>query len=67
LPAAATPGREAELIPPRALEPSIPEVFDTAVVNMLARRPEDRFQNADELLARLAQIKHDPAWQTETA
>jgi serine/threonine protein kinase len=59
--------REAELIPPRALEPSIPEVFDAAVRKMLARRPEDRFQNADELLARLAQIKHDPAWQTETA
>lgn len=39
--------------PPRQLNPLIPEPIDRACMRLLAKRPEDRFANADEFIRAL--------------
>ncbi len=48
--------REAKLQPPRKFQLSIPAGFERIVLTMLARRPEDRYQHADQLLAELDRV-----------
>ena len=40
--------RDAEIEPPRALDPEIPEALDALVMRALRRDPADRFQTADD-------------------
>jgi serine/threonine protein kinase len=49
--------REAPLESPKKYQLSIPTRFERVVLTMLARRPEDRYQTATQLLAALAGIK----------
>jgi serine/threonine-protein kinase len=53
--------REAPPAPPRQYQKSMPEDFEAAVFTLLAKRREDRFQTAGELLRELAKIDPDPA------
>ena len=39
---------------PRRLDPSIPESFERVALKALAKRPDDRFQSADEMAATLS-------------
>jgi serine/threonine protein kinase len=48
--------QEGTLIKPRQRQPSIPQVLEAAVVRMLARRQEDRYPTAAELVADLERI-----------
>jgi pSer/pThr/pTyr-binding forkhead associated (FHA) protein len=48
--------RNAEPVPPRKYQMSIAGLFEGVVQKMLAKRPEDRFQSADELLAALDKV-----------
>lgn len=41
---------------PRDLNPAISEAFEAIILRMLEKRPEDRFQTADELAAALAPL-----------
>ena len=43
--------REGKLVKPSKYQPGIPAVFEAAVLKLLARRPEDRFPSAAEMLA----------------
>jgi serine/threonine protein kinase len=52
--------REAPPASPRKFQKSMPEVLQSAVLRLLAKRPEDRFQTAAELLGDLARIEPDP-------
>ena len=45
----------AEPVPPRQFQLSISSLFEGVVLKMLAKRPEQRFQSADDLLAQLGQ------------
>jgi serine/threonine protein kinase len=46
----------AEPVPPRETDPNIPAALEHAVLHMLAKKPEDRYQSAAELLAELEQL-----------
>jgi serine/threonine protein kinase len=48
--------REANPVPPTAYRPSIPVGFEKAILKMLAKRPEDRFQTPAELVRHLERI-----------
>ena len=39
--------------PLRELNPAVPEAYEAVVLKLLAKRPEDRFQTAEELIAAL--------------
>jgi pSer/pThr/pTyr-binding forkhead associated (FHA) protein len=43
--------REGKVVKPSKLQPGIPPSFERAVLKMMARRPEERFQTAEEMLA----------------
>ncbi|MCC6737539.1 MAG: protein kinase [Planctomycetia bacterium] len=43
--------------PPSAVNPDIPAGVSAVVMKMLAKRPEDRYQDADELLADLERVE----------
>lgn len=47
---------EAPLVPPRALEPSIPEALEAMILKALERDLEARFKDADEMLQALLPI-----------
>src|SRR5262249_37360061 len=48
--------RSAEPEKPKKYQMSIPELFEGVVLKMLAKRPEDRFQTATDLLKDLKRI-----------
>jgi serine/threonine protein kinase len=48
--------RQAEPAKPKKFQLSIPDLFEGAVLRMLAKRPEDRYQTADELLVDLERV-----------
>jgi serine/threonine protein kinase len=43
--------RQQEPSPPKQFQPSIPDAFEDAVLKMLAKKPEDRYQTAAQLIA----------------
>jgi serine/threonine protein kinase len=52
--------RQSAPAPLRAVQKSVPKVLESAVLKLLAKRPEDRFQTSSELLGELARIEPDP-------
>jgi serine/threonine-protein kinase len=52
--------RSTEPARPKELQPSIPETFERAILKMLSKRPEERFQTPAELLASLSTIAPEP-------
>lgn len=52
--------RGTDPVRPRQLQPNIPEPFEAAVLKLLAKKPEDRFQSPAELLDALARVSPDP-------
>jgi serine/threonine protein kinase len=56
LPEVITQIRRARPTPPRQLQPSVPEGFDSAVLKMLAGRPEDRYPTAAAMLGDLTRL-----------
>jgi serine/threonine protein kinase len=56
LPELARMVREAEPERPRESQMSINELFEDAVLRMIAKNPEDRFQSATHLLEELQKI-----------
>ncbi|MBT8496153.1 MAG: serine/threonine protein kinase, partial [Deltaproteobacteria bacterium] len=55
---------EGAVMPPSALCPNIPPPLDDIVMKALARRPEDRFQSAQELQSALEHFAHDAKLMT---
>jgi serine/threonine protein kinase len=51
--------QQGTLVKPRQRQSSIPPALDAAVVRMLARRPEDRYPTAAELVSDLGQIAEE--------
>ena len=45
------------LVPPVELNPLIPPLLDAAICRMMAKRPEDRFQSADDLIVALEEVE----------
>jgi serine/threonine protein kinase len=48
--------RNATPEPPKKYQMSIPDLFQGTIIKMMAKRPEERFQNATELLADLDRV-----------
>jgi serine/threonine protein kinase len=48
--------RQAEPAKPKKFQLSVPDLFEGAVLKMLAKRPEDRYQTPEEMLADLERI-----------
>jgi serine/threonine protein kinase len=48
--------RQAEPVNPKKYQLSIPDLFTGAVLQMLAKRPEDRFQSPDDLVTELERV-----------
>ena len=47
--------------PPMRFNPSVPAPFEVVVLRMLAKRPEDRFQSAQDLITQLEKVGGDSA------
>ncbi|MBC3887630.1 Stk1 family PASTA domain-containing Ser/Thr kinase [Acetobacterium paludosum] len=45
-----------QIVPPKELEPSIPESVNQIVLKLTMKKPDDRYQNADELMEDLETI-----------
>jgi serine/threonine protein kinase len=56
LPEIVTQIRQAEPVKPKTFQLSIPDLFEAAVLRMLAKRPEDRHRSPAELLVDLERI-----------
>ncbi len=52
---------------PRDFEPAVPETYARIVLRLLAKAPEDRYQDADELVADLRQAAGGGAWEAALA
>jgi serine/threonine protein kinase/class 3 adenylate cyclase len=50
--------------PPKEANPQVPEDLDAVTMQLLARKPEDRYRNADELIEDLEQViqGHPPSF-----
>jgi eukaryotic-like serine/threonine-protein kinase len=48
--------RQAEPVKPKKFQLSVPDIFEGAVLKMLAKKPEERYQTPSELLAELERI-----------
>lgn len=48
--------RQQEPVPPKKYQLAVPDMFQDVVLQMLAKRPEDRFQTARDLVTRLEQV-----------
>jgi serine/threonine protein kinase len=48
--------RQADPVKPKKYQLSIPDLFEGTVLKMLAKRPDDRFQNAKGMLAELERV-----------
>jgi pSer/pThr/pTyr-binding forkhead associated (FHA) protein len=48
--------RQAEPVKPKKFQLSVPDIFEGAVLKMLAKRPEERYQTPSELLAELERV-----------
>lgn len=48
---------EDEPVPPKAIVPGMHEAFSDLILRMMAKRPHDRFHDADELLATLEDVQ----------
>jgi serine/threonine-protein kinase len=51
--------REGKVVKPSQIQRGIPAAFEAAVLLMMARRPEDRFQTAAEMLAAVQHIAEE--------
>ncbi len=56
LPELITQIRTAEPEKPKKYQMAIPDLFQGTVLRLLAKRPEERFQTADDLLADLDRV-----------
>lgn len=54
-------------VPPQTLAPRIPAVFNTIIARLLAKNPDERYQNARELLIVLKNYKTPPPLQPGNA
>ncbi|MFF4604715.1 tetratricopeptide repeat protein [Streptomyces sp. NPDC001339] len=50
--------RDTAPTPPRTLRPDLPEAYERIVLDLLAKEPDDRPADADELVKRLAGARH---------
>ncbi len=46
-------------LPPKDVNPEVPEELDVVVARLLARDPEDRYRDADELIEDLGRVQRD--------
>jgi serine/threonine-protein kinase len=46
-------------LPPKDVNPEVPEELDVVVARLLARDPEDRYRDADELIEDLERVQRD--------
>jgi eukaryotic-like serine/threonine-protein kinase len=46
-------------LPPKDVNPEVPEELDAVVARLLARDPEDRYRDADELIEDLERVQRD--------
>jgi beta-lactam-binding protein with PASTA domain/class 3 adenylate cyclase/tRNA A-37 threonylcarbamoyl transferase component Bud32 len=54
-------------LPPKDVNPEVPEGLDAVATRLLARDPEDRYQDADELIVDLERVQRDePLAMAET-
>jgi serine/threonine protein kinase len=51
--------RAGEVERPKAIQPSLPDDFEKVMLRLLARRPEDRYASATELLRELDRLAAD--------
>ena len=52
--------REARVIPPSSVNPEVPAAVERIVLRALAREPEDRYQDASEMLSEIDGVLRNP-------